>query len=85
MAYLAASVFLGKGAGRIFKVGRGLNLLMTSLFLKFNSPNMREEASANPLPLTPSQPDFGKVYKVKDENMKKLHCLSFHMVCRLMF
>ena len=32
-----------------------------------------------------SQPDFGKVYKVKDENMKKLHCLSFHMVCRLMF
>ena len=32
-----------------------------------------------------TQPHFGQVYKVKDENMKKLHCLSFHMVCRLMF
>ena len=32
-----------------------------------------------------TQPDFGQVFKVKDENMKKLRCLSFHMVCRLMF
>ena len=35
--------------------------------------------------LISAQSHFGKVYKVKDENMKKLHCLSFHVVCRLMF
>ena len=32
-----------------------------------------------------TQPDFGQVYKVKDENMKKLDCASFPMVCGPMF
>ena len=32
-----------------------------------------------------AQSDFCKVYKVKDENMKKLDCASFPMVCGPMF
>ena len=32
-----------------------------------------------------TQSDFRKVYKVKDENMKKLDCASFPMVCGPMF
>ena len=32
-----------------------------------------------------SQSDFCKVYKVEDENMKKLDCASFPMVCGPMF
>ena len=35
--------------------------------------------------LSPPQPDFGQLYKVKCEKMKNLDCPSFQMVCRAMF
>ena len=50
-----------------------LSLVNIGYVLPINSPYML------------TQSDFCKVYKVKDENMKKLDCASFPMVCGPMF
>ena len=56
-----------------------------AVFGQFNSVQGYTPTNSTQVNSKVSQSEFCEVYKVKDENMKKLDCASFPMVCGPMF